>query len=273
MKKTFSPKKSAFSLIELSIVLIIIGLLIAGITGGASLIKSSELRSVVVEARVYGAAVNNFYSRYVALPGDYTVAVVASDVPGNGNNQIEFAAATRTDSSTATATAEGVEALRDLQSITAIDATTAFLTAQATAGSGDTTAIAVVGAMTPVTHFPGSKVKAAGWALDYNFTSSQNVVVLTGATSAGSGALAQTGAAITANTLVNGTTVSAGVVLPVDVLSIDAKVDDGIGNTGKLRGVNIGASTTDCQAATTGVYAVATTTKTCAISYQVDVNS
>ncbi|MDR2760473.1 MAG: prepilin-type N-terminal cleavage/methylation domain-containing protein, partial [Rickettsiales bacterium] len=36
-----------FSLIELSIVLIIMGLLIAGITGGASLIKSAQLRSVI----------------------------------------------------------------------------------------------------------------------------------------------------------------------------------------------------------------------------------
>ena len=34
-----------FSLIELSIVLIIMGLLIAGVTGGASLIKSAQLRS------------------------------------------------------------------------------------------------------------------------------------------------------------------------------------------------------------------------------------
>ena len=57
MKKTFSSKKSAFSLIELSIVLIIIGLLIAGITGGASLIKSSELRSVMGEARGYAVSV------------------------------------------------------------------------------------------------------------------------------------------------------------------------------------------------------------------------
>ncbi|MDD2840207.1 MAG: prepilin-type N-terminal cleavage/methylation domain-containing protein [Rickettsiales bacterium] len=58
-----------FSLIELSIVLIIIGLLIAGITGGASLIKSAELRSTISEVRNYQTAVNAFYTEKGYLPG------------------------------------------------------------------------------------------------------------------------------------------------------------------------------------------------------------
>jgi len=80
MKKTFSSKKSAFSLIELSIVLIIIGLLIAGITGGASLIKNSELRAAASEARGYQVAVTGFYSLYNQLPGDYAKAVSGSTI-------------------------------------------------------------------------------------------------------------------------------------------------------------------------------------------------
>ena len=91
MKKTFSSKKSAFSLIELSIVLIIIGLLIAGITGGASLIKSSELRSIMGEARGYAVAVNSFFTQYDQYPGDASIAVGNSS-QGNGDrdNKIEF---------------------------------------------------------------------------------------------------------------------------------------------------------------------------------------
>ena len=58
-----------FSLIELSIVLIIIGLLVAGITGGASLIKSAELRSTISEMRNYQTAVNAFYTEKSYLPG------------------------------------------------------------------------------------------------------------------------------------------------------------------------------------------------------------
>lgn len=61
-----------FSLIELSIVLIIMGLLVAGITGGASLIKTAQLRSVVTESNTYRTAYNTFYSQYNRVPGATT---------------------------------------------------------------------------------------------------------------------------------------------------------------------------------------------------------
>ena len=60
----------AFSLIELSIVLIIIGLLIAGITGGASLIESAKISSLITDIRKYDQALTTFYSLKGYLPGD-----------------------------------------------------------------------------------------------------------------------------------------------------------------------------------------------------------
>ncbi len=60
----------AFSLIELSIVLIIIGLLVAGITGGQSLIKSTKMKTIVKEIRNYEQALNSFYLLKGYLPGD-----------------------------------------------------------------------------------------------------------------------------------------------------------------------------------------------------------
>ena len=60
----------AFSLIELSIVLIIIGLLVAGITGGQSLIKSAKIRAFMNELNGYKQAVSSFYVAKDRLPGD-----------------------------------------------------------------------------------------------------------------------------------------------------------------------------------------------------------
>jgi len=175
MKKTFSSKKSAFSLIELSIVLIIIGLLIAGITGGASLIKSSELRSVMSEAKSYQVAVNSFYTQYDSYPGDTDISVGSnSTFAGNRNNQIQYAIANG-GTGAATAGFEGVDAWQDLRDIGAIDLNLTF-------ASGSTISGATASAFTPITNIPGSKIKGGGWAFDYNISSLQNVVVLTGKT-------------------------------------------------------------------------------------------
>ncbi len=62
--------KNGFSLIELSIVLIIIGLLVAGITGGQSLIESARNRNLISEMKNYDQALGTFYSLKDRLPGD-----------------------------------------------------------------------------------------------------------------------------------------------------------------------------------------------------------
>ena len=63
----------AFSLIELSIVLIIIGLLVAGITGGASLIESAKIHTFYNSFNQYKQAVYAFYTKYDRLPGDFNL--------------------------------------------------------------------------------------------------------------------------------------------------------------------------------------------------------
>lgn len=64
----------AFSLVELSIVLVILGLLTGGILSGQSLIRAAELRAVVTEFQTYQTAVQTFRDRYMALPGDMRTA-------------------------------------------------------------------------------------------------------------------------------------------------------------------------------------------------------
>lgn len=68
------PRGDGFSLVELSIVLVILGLLTGGILAGQSLIRAAELRAVSTEYSRYAAATNSFRDKYFALPGDMTNA-------------------------------------------------------------------------------------------------------------------------------------------------------------------------------------------------------
>lgn len=62
--------KHGFTLVELSIVLVVIGLIVGGILAGSDLIKAAELRSVISDAEKYRTAIYAFRTKYRALPGD-----------------------------------------------------------------------------------------------------------------------------------------------------------------------------------------------------------
>jgi prepilin-type N-terminal cleavage/methylation domain-containing protein len=66
--------KHGFSLVELSIVLVILGLLTGGILAGQSLIRASELRAVSTEYQRYAAAAHTFRDKYFGIPGDISSA-------------------------------------------------------------------------------------------------------------------------------------------------------------------------------------------------------
>ena len=70
-----TPDKLGFSLVELSIVLVILGLLVGGVLSGQSLIRAAELRAVTTEYSRYITAVQSFRDKYFALPGDMSNAV------------------------------------------------------------------------------------------------------------------------------------------------------------------------------------------------------
>ena len=66
--------RKGFSLVEVSIVLVILGLLVGGVLSGQSLIKAAELRAVSEEYEKYISATQTFRDKYFALPGDMTNA-------------------------------------------------------------------------------------------------------------------------------------------------------------------------------------------------------
>lgn len=73
-----------FSLVELSIVLVILGLLTGGILAGQSLIRAAELRSISAEYQRYIAATQSFRDKYMAIPGDFKDATLFWGRVGGG---------------------------------------------------------------------------------------------------------------------------------------------------------------------------------------------
>jgi prepilin-type N-terminal cleavage/methylation domain-containing protein len=65
----------AFTLIELAIVIVVVGLIITGIIAAQSLIDSSKRQAVISDYQEYNKAVSIFYLEYDGYPGDFKDAV------------------------------------------------------------------------------------------------------------------------------------------------------------------------------------------------------
>lgn len=90
--------RSGVSLTELAVVVAIIGLLLASIVGGTSLLAAAKVKKVIVEFETTRQAIDDFYDKYDYLPGDYdeAVATIGATSNGNGNTIIEGETATNT---------------------------------------------------------------------------------------------------------------------------------------------------------------------------------
>jgi prepilin-type N-terminal cleavage/methylation domain-containing protein len=85
--------QSGFTLVEIAIVLVIVGLLLGGILKGQELVQNAKVRNISDQQSAIKAAYYAFQDRYRALPGDYVAAGtnipnVAPATNGNGNAQI-----------------------------------------------------------------------------------------------------------------------------------------------------------------------------------------
>lgn len=80
----------AFSLIEMSIVLVIIGIITGAIFKGQELLDSAKVRSVAQDFQQYSLAVSSYQEIYHALPGDDSKASThfSGTASGDGNGQI-----------------------------------------------------------------------------------------------------------------------------------------------------------------------------------------
>lgn len=69
---------NGFTLIELSIVLVIIGLIVGGVLVGRDLITGARIRSQISQIERYNTSANTFRGKFGALPGDIDVAAAGS---------------------------------------------------------------------------------------------------------------------------------------------------------------------------------------------------
>lgn len=209
LSRTPRSHQQGFSLVELSIVLVILGLLVGGILAGQSLIRAAELRAVTAESSRYTTAMSAFRDKYFAIPGDFNNASGFGwgSFNGSGNGWVE---------NTATAGTNEIST---------------FWIHLASAGlvEGSYTNVANT-TMTPGTNNPRSKMTSAGW----------NIIGLGGVAAAGTtsgptNATAPAASTFYAGTYGNALTFGGGTsaVLPTGVLkseeawNIDTKLDDG----------------------------------------------
>lgn len=74
--------QQGFTLVELAIVMVIIGLLIAGILKGQELIANTRVTSTVAAIKGVDAAVTTFRDMYGVIPGDFPAAPAAATAAG-----------------------------------------------------------------------------------------------------------------------------------------------------------------------------------------------
>ncbi len=83
MRRIFNNK--GFTLVEIAIVLVIIGLLIGGVLKGKEMIREAKIKRIVKTADELRVAVMSFYDRYGVYPGDENKDNIPPEDSHNGN--------------------------------------------------------------------------------------------------------------------------------------------------------------------------------------------
>lgn len=76
--KYVKRNQSGFTLVEIAIVLVIIGLLLGGVLKGQEMIENARIKSVVNSLNGVSAAYNSYLDRYRTIPGDEAAATMTA---------------------------------------------------------------------------------------------------------------------------------------------------------------------------------------------------
>lgn len=96
--KHIKRNQKGFTLVEIAIVLVIIGLLLGGVLKGQEMIEGARIKSVVGDMNGISVAYNTYLDRFHAIPGDEAAATMTArgwtgTVGGNANGAFAAAAA------------------------------------------------------------------------------------------------------------------------------------------------------------------------------------
>lgn len=205
-------------MVEISIVLVIIGLLVGGILVGHEMIRAAEVRSVISDVEKIRTAVNTFKMRYNCLPGDCgNAGNLGLGTSGNGNGVVDEGWCYLPQD---TSNAGNVELYRFWLHLANANLFPGSFTGTAGAGNAITS---VINTNVPASRFPGGgysimNMMPGGGCAFFPNANYSNIIVFG----------AQISASPTAGPLLT----------PAEASSIDQKVDDGMPGTGRVLTLN-----------------------------------
>ncbi len=243
-------QQSGYTLVELSISIIIIGLLIGAITAGTTLMQQAEVRTIIADLRNFQTYYSTFKTTYDAVPGDFKAAdtywsgttchaTVSTACNGDGDNLIRW----RDVATTAAGT--GDEAGRALKHLS-LSGIMPFSIGQLTATyAGGLNELSTATQLIP----PSSSVNVASCIFfAYNTVAVATTTDAIGENASATGFLASPWAATSKNAVFMGAKIQTankscveGIVTPTQAFNIDQKMDDGaFDSSGNGIGTNTG---------------------------------
>ncbi len=270
MQKQQVPHVYGFTLVELSIVLIVLGLVAGGVVAGRSLIRAAELRAAISEYDNYRAVTYIFEQKYSALPGDMTNATSFWGRADNGTFSGQCASPNDdVDESnlTLTCNGNGDGNIDDSDDQSAPPDWFRYWQHLRNAGliAGNYRGVPASGVEVgyPDTEYGASKVPNAGWAVFYNNCCNGNYTGFPDRFNGYYGNFMMLGESIP-NSWVGGPLFS-----PQESWQIDKKFDDALPGRGKVVVLNINACTFATNPTQLDVeYRLSTETNLCSVLFR-----